>query len=273
MAIIDYSRCDCLVPITEPVVDSHYKVNLLHSYEMEYRANLSKRDRVIGGKNLPFIDGGANGVIIGLDMKILYFNPDGRQVIIGIVGDHQLTGNRLCYGCSVAKSNLGWIKLLWPQGAQVKTQQNLILSVIQMRDHECVVNDVAKAHGGKQMMLTPGGVQLPFIIKHGLPYLGHYYLTERQLDEITRKEFMTSRNTLDPTKLDSPERASGLMISQLSPIPMIKVDTEIGPVSGDSKVDSKVYSVIGDSKVDPAVVENDERYCQKHNGKKIPINT
>ena len=71
MATIDYSRCDSLVPIAEPVVDSHYKFNLLHSYEMEYRANLSKRDRVVRGKHLALVDGGANSVIIGLDMKIL----------------------------------------------------------------------------------------------------------------------------------------------------------------------------------------------------------
>ena len=32
MAIIDYSWCDSLVPIKEPVVDLHYKVNLRHSY-------------------------------------------------------------------------------------------------------------------------------------------------------------------------------------------------------------------------------------------------
>ena len=32
MATIDYYHCDSLVPITEPVVDSHYKINLLHSY-------------------------------------------------------------------------------------------------------------------------------------------------------------------------------------------------------------------------------------------------
>ena len=69
----------------------------------------------------------------------------------------------------------------------MKTQQNSILLVIQMRDNGCLVNDVAKAHGGKQMMLTPGGVQLPFIIKNRLPYLEHYYPTERQLNEITRE--------------------------------------------------------------------------------------
>ena len=41
MAIIDYFRCNSLVPIAEPVVDLHKKVNLLHSYMIEYRANLS----------------------------------------------------------------------------------------------------------------------------------------------------------------------------------------------------------------------------------------
>ena len=74
---------------------------------MEYRANLSKRDRVVGGKHLSLIDGGANDVIIGLDIKIIYFKSDGRQVSIIIAGDRQLTGNKLCCGCSVAKSNLG----------------------------------------------------------------------------------------------------------------------------------------------------------------------
>ena len=148
---------------------------------------MSKRDRVVGGKHLALVDGGANSGIIGRDMKIIYFNADGKQVSIGIAGDHQLTGNILCCGCSVAKSNLGWIKLLWPQGAQVKTQQNSILLVIQMCDNGCLVNDVAKAHRGKQMMLTSGGVQLPFIIKNGLLYLEHYYPTEKQMNDITRK--------------------------------------------------------------------------------------
>ena len=86
---------------------------------MEYRANMSKRDRVVGGMHLALVDGGANGGIIGRDMRIIYFNADGKQVIIEIAEDHQLTGNRLCCGCSVAKSNLGWIKLYWPQGVQM----------------------------------------------------------------------------------------------------------------------------------------------------------
>ena len=72
---------------------------------MEYRANLSNQDRVIGGKHLALADGGTNGLIFGLDMKILYFNPDEQQVSIGIAGDHQLIGNILCCECSVARSS------------------------------------------------------------------------------------------------------------------------------------------------------------------------
>ena len=110
------------------------------------------------------------------------------------------------------------------------------------------------------------------------------------MSEITREEFVTSRNTWDPTKLDSPEGASDLMINQFSPIPsdMIDsfyndqgdiratksdskvdpavVDSEVGPVVGDSKVDSKVDPDVVESEVGPAVVENNKRYHPKPTG-------
>ena len=50
MANIDYSRCDSLVPTADPVEDLHYKVNLLHTHKIEYRANWSNRDRVVWEK-------------------------------------------------------------------------------------------------------------------------------------------------------------------------------------------------------------------------------
>ena len=82
MANMDYARFDSLV--TEDVADQvvHYNANLLHAHEVEYKANLSKRDRIIGGKHLVLADGGANGNIIALDMRILYFNSDGKRVSI-----------------------------------------------------------------------------------------------------------------------------------------------------------------------------------------------
>ena len=78
------------------------------------------------GVNLALCDGGANGCIKGSDMRILYYNNDGRRVSIGITGDHQLTGARLCTAVSMAKTNQGWVKLIWHQCTEVNVQTNSI---------------------------------------------------------------------------------------------------------------------------------------------------
>ena len=70
----------------------------------------------------------------------------------------------------------------------MKTQQNSILSIVQMQDNGCLVNDVTKAHGGTQTIMTPNDVRLPLVIKNGLPYLEHYYPVVKQMKEITREE-------------------------------------------------------------------------------------
>ena len=114
---------------------------------------------------------------------------------------------------------------LGTQGAQVKTQQNSILSFIQMQDNQCFVNNIDKVYRGKHTMMTPNGVKLPLIMKHELLYLEHYYSTARQMKEITREEFMTSKNTWNPTKLDDVDVASDLMISQFPPIPLDAIDS------------------------------------------------
>ena len=58
----------------------------------------------------------------------------------------------------------------------MKTQPDSILLVIQIQNNGRLVNNVVKAHGGKQMMITPNGLQLPLIIKNGLLYLENYTL-------------------------------------------------------------------------------------------------
>ena len=78
MAKVDYTRFDSLINSKSviPTPDIHYKVNLAQT---------------IGGTNLALCNGGANGCIKGNDMRVLYYNNDGRSVSIGIAGDHQLT--------------------------------------------------------------------------------------------------------------------------------------------------------------------------------------
>ena len=122
------------------------------------------------------------------------------------------------------------------------------------------------------MMLTSNSVRLPLIIKNGLPYLEHYYPTARQMKEVTREKFITSKNTWDPTKLDDVDGASNLMISQFPPIPLDAFDGfyndqgDIRVTKSDSKVDSKVDPAVVDSEIDPAVVGNNERYHPKPTG-------
>ena len=168
MTNIEYSRCDSLVSVEQPAKEVHYKVNLL------------KQDKIVGGKYLALFDSRANGIIIGLGILIRYFNSDNKRVSIVIIGDYQLTGNRLCTGCSMAKLNIGWIKLIWPQGRQVKTQQNSILSILQMHNHGCLISDNSKQRGGKQIIMTPNGILLPLVIKNGLTYLKHYRPTPKK---------------------------------------------------------------------------------------------
>ena len=92
MAQLNYTRCDTLIPTLIEAPAIHYKVNLAQT---------------IGGINLALCDGGANGCIKGNDMRVLYYNDDGRRVSIGIAGDHQLTGARLCTAASMVETNQG----------------------------------------------------------------------------------------------------------------------------------------------------------------------
>ena len=82
--------------------------------------------------NLALCDGGANGCIKGNAMRVLYYNDDGCRVSIGIAGEHQLTGARLCTAVSIVETNQGFVKLIWHQCAEVKSQSNSIISNFQV---------------------------------------------------------------------------------------------------------------------------------------------
>ena len=98
MAQLNYSRCDALIPPIAPTLEIHYKMNLAQT---------------IGGVNLALCNGGANGCIKGNNMRVLYYNDDGRRVSIGIAGDHQLRGARFSTAVSVVETNQGFVKLIW----------------------------------------------------------------------------------------------------------------------------------------------------------------
>ena len=143
--------------------------------------------------------------------------------------------------------------------------------MIQIQDNGCLVNDIATAQGGKQMMMTPNGVRLTLNIHNGLLDLKHYYLTGRQMNKITREEFMTSDNTSVPTRLDDVEGASILMISQFPPIFSDAIDSfynDQGDIRA-KKSDSKVDPAVVDSEFDSVFVDNNEQYHPNLLGLKV----
>ena len=114
----------------------------------------------------------------------------------------------MCTAVSIAKTNQGFVKLIWHQCAEVNTQTNSIISNFRVQSHGVLVNDVNIANGGKQMMSTPNGTMVPIIYKGGLPNLEHYYPTNEQMREITREEIMTSPGEWNPSLLDDAPNAS-----------------------------------------------------------------
>ena len=58
---------------------------------------------------------------------------------------------------------------------------------------------------------------IPNDFKGGLPYLEHYYPTEEQMRNITRKEIMTPSGEWNPSLLDDTPNASELWLKKFPP--------------------------------------------------------
>ena len=69
------------------------------------------------------------------------------------------------------------------------------------------------------------------------------------MNEITSKEFITSKNTWVPTKLETIEGSSNIMISQFSSIPIDAIDSFYND-RGD------IHVTKSGSKVDPTVIDS-----------------
>jgi hypothetical protein len=110
------------------------------------------------------MDGGANGGIGGRDMKLMSYNTDGRRVIIGIAGDHQMTGKRLGTFCAVINTQLGRVLGIFHQYIHVPQQA-----------YGNLVGDTTTICGRPQRIDTSDGYQLPLSIRSGLPYINQSY--------------------------------------------------------------------------------------------------
>ena len=68
--------------------------------------------------------------------------------------------------------------------------------------------------------MTPNDILLPLVIKNGPTYLKHYCPTAKQLQYITREDFVTPKNDWDPSQFDDIEGAPELQIQQFPTTPI-----------------------------------------------------
>ena len=167
-------------------------------------------------ESLALMDGGANGGIGGRDMKLMYYNTDGRRVNIGIAGDHQMTGKKLGTFCAVVTTQLGRVLGIFHQYANVPEQAKSIHSRCQFQAHGNLVGDTATIYGGPQRIDTSDGYQLPLSIRSGLPYIHQTYPNNDDMN-LPQVEF-TSPAEWNPDLHDD-NRTQDEMIRQFPAVP------------------------------------------------------
>ena len=107
----------------------------------------------------------------------------------------------------------------------MKTQSNSIISNFQVQSHSILINDVHIAHGGKQTISTPNDTTSSIVYKGSLPYFVHYYLTDKQMKEITREEITTSPAIWNPSVLDDAPDALQKRLRQFPSTPIEFTDS------------------------------------------------
>ena len=92
------------------------------------------------------------------------------------------------------------------------------------------------------MISTPNGTLIPIIYKGGLPYIQHFYPTDKQMREITREEITTSPGGWNPSLLYDVPNSSQTRLKQFSPTPINQTEMFYN-LEGDIVVQQNVIDI------------------------------
>jgi len=146
------------------------------------------------------IDRGANGSILGTQMRIIETYPHATVDITGI-DDHELTAVPLGAGGTVVCSNHGFVIVIVRHGAILPTHKS-ILSSVQMEAFKIRVHDTSPTLGGLGTIATPEGYVIPLTFHHGLAYLADARpYTDHEWASLPHV-FLTQETEWNPTKFD-----------------------------------------------------------------------
>ena len=146
------------------------------------------------------VDGGANGGLLGDDVRIIEY-VEGAHVDITGVGDAEVKGLKIAQAAAKVDTVAdGPIIVIMSQYADLGYGKT-IHSKGQMEHFGQIVDDTSIRAGGRQCIITTEGYTIPLHIRDGLPRMDMSIPTDDDLAKYPHV-FITSDATWDPTILD-----------------------------------------------------------------------
>ena len=118
--------------------------------------------------NHQLIDRGANGGLVGADMRVIHTTP--RKINIVGIGDHQLTGLNVVTAATLLDTQKGPIIGVFHEYAHLGKGKS-IHAAGQLEWFNCKVDDRSQHVGGAQSIQTSAGYVIPLFIEYGLVYM------------------------------------------------------------------------------------------------------
>ena len=148
---------------------SHAKRNI-SSHESSRQIQTHQRYVFARGNptNHQLIDRGANGGLVGADMRVIHTTP--RKINIVGIDDHELTGFNVVTAATLLDTQKGPIIGVFHEYAHLGKGKS-IHAAGQLEWFNCQVDDRSKLVGGAQSIQTSEGYGIPLSIESGLVYM------------------------------------------------------------------------------------------------------
>ena len=147
------------------------------------------------------VDGGANGGLLGADVRILEY-VEGAHVDITGVGESELKGLKIAQAAAKVDTVAdGPIIVIMSQYAELGFGKT-IHSKGQLEHFGQIVDDTGRNAGGRQCIITAEGYTIPIAIRDGLPHVDMAIPTDAEMEQYPHV-FLTSDAPWDPKILDN----------------------------------------------------------------------
>ena len=166
----------------------------INTHKIQYRVHLNEQSAASSA----LIDRGANGGLAGADVRVI--ERTDRMVDITGIDGHQLNGLPIVTVAGKVQTTKGMVVLILHQYAYLG-QGKTIHSPGQMEMFDIQIDDKSRKVGGKQLITTLEGYQIPIHMRGGLPYIDMESPSDDEMDQLPHV-IMTSDLDWDPSVLD-----------------------------------------------------------------------